>query len=307
MERPHRRVGLLGPVILIGLGIIFLLNNLGLLEWTVWEALLRLWPVLIIGIGLDLLIGRRSIWGSLLVVVLVLGLAAGAVALYESRPRGAAGFDHEVIEVPLEGASEGEVNLDLSVGRLEVQDAGASDLLVEGEVALRSGENLRSEARSEGETIFYSLSSDLREWRGISFPGSWLRDRLWTLSFNREIPLRVTIDVGVGEVIVDLSGLAVRELDLNGGVGRMVVTLPEGIDAEIRMDLGVGENVLRVPEGVGVRVRAEGGLAPVTTPSGYTRSNGIYTSPNYGTAESRVDVEISAGVGAIVIREVATP
>jgi hypothetical protein len=307
MERPHRRVGLLGPVILIGLGIVFLLNNLGLLEWTVWETLLRLWPVLIIGIGLDLLIGRRSIWGSLLVVVLVLGLAAGAVALYESRARGAAGFDREVIEVPLEGASEGDVNLDMSVGRLEVQDAEASDLLVDGEVALRPGENLRSEARSEGETVFYSLSSDLREWREFSFPGSWVRDRVWTLGFNPDVPLRMTIDVGVGEVVIDLSGLAVRELDLNGGVGRVVVTLPQGIDAEIRMELGVGENVLRVPEGVGVRVRAEGGLAPVTAPSGYTRGDGVYTSANYATAESQVDVEISAGVGAIVIREVAAP
>jgi hypothetical protein len=306
MERPYRRFGLLGPAILIGLGVVFLLNNLGLLEWTVWETLLRLWPVLIIGIGLDLLIGRRSIWGSLLVVVLVLGLAAGAVALYEIRPRGA-GVESEVIGIPLEGAREGVVDVDLSVGRLEVQDAEASDLLVEGELSVQSGEDLRSQARSEGETIYYSLSSDLQEWRGIGIPGSWIGDRVWTLGFNPEIPLRLTIDAGVGEVVLDLSGLTVRELDLSGGVGRLVVTLPEGSDAEIRMELGVGENVLRVPEGVGVRVRAEGGLAPVTAPSSYRRGDGVYTSPNYGTAESQVEVEISAGVGAIVIREVAAP
>jgi hypothetical protein len=294
-------------VILIGLGVIFLLNNLGLLEWTVWETLLRLWPVLIIGVGLDLLIGRRSIWGSLLVVVLVLALAGAAVALYESRPRGSRAFSVEPIEIPLEGASEAVVELDFSVGSLEVQATDAGELLVDGEVDLRSGERLQSEARTEGDSLHYSLSSDLREWRGVGFFGSWIGDRRWTLGLNPEIPLQIAVDVGVGEVQIDLSELDVSELDLNGGVGRMVVTLPAEGDAEIRMELGVGENVLLVPEGVGVRIRAAGGLAPVTAPSGYRRGDGVYTSPGYSTAENQVDVEVSAGVGAIVIREVGAP
>ena len=65
-----RRGSLVGPVILLGLGIVFLLNNLGVLEWSVWEVIFRLWPVLLIAAGLDFLIGRRSVWGSLLALVL---------------------------------------------------------------------------------------------------------------------------------------------------------------------------------------------------------------------------------------------
>jgi hypothetical protein len=63
-KRDDRRRSLVGPVILIGLGVVFLLNNLGVLAWSVWEVILRLWPILLVAAGLDLLLGRRSIWGS---------------------------------------------------------------------------------------------------------------------------------------------------------------------------------------------------------------------------------------------------
>jgi hypothetical protein len=47
-------------VILIGLGVVFLLNNPGILNWSVWDVIFRLWPVLLIAAGLDILIGRRA-------------------------------------------------------------------------------------------------------------------------------------------------------------------------------------------------------------------------------------------------------
>jgi hypothetical protein len=307
MERPIRRGGLLGPIVLVGLGVILLLNNLGRLDWGVWEALIRLWPVLIIGAGLDLLIGRRSLWGSLLVVVLILGVAAGSIALYENRPSRGAGLEQEAIQIGMGEASQGVVEIDFSVGRLEVADTGTPEMFAEGQAAIRAGENLISEARIEGDTLYYHLSSDVRNWTGAFVFGSWLNDRLWTLGLSPDVPLTLSIDTGVGATDIDLSGLRVRELDLNGGVGRTVVTLPAEGGARVRMDLGVGENVLRVPEGVAVQVRVDGGLAPVTAPSSYERRDGLYISPGYATADERVDVVISAGVGSIVIREVPAP
>ena len=308
MERPIRRGGLLGPIILIGLGVVLLLNNLGRLDWNIWETLLRLWPVLIIGAGLDLLIGRRSMWGSLLVIVLILGVAAASIVLYEGRPSRGAGMEQEAIEVPRGEASQGVVEIDFSVGRLVVAETDNPEVFAEGVASLQGGENLESDARTEGDTIYYNLSSDVHDWTGVGIFGSWLDDRVWTLDLNPDVPLSLTIDAGAGSVEIDLSALEVTELDLNGGVGRTVVTLPTEGGGRIRMDLGVGESVLLVPEGVGVRVRVEGGLAPVSAPSSYERQDGgVYTSPDYATADSRVEVEISAGVGSIVIREVPAP
>jgi hypothetical protein len=41
--RPHW--SWLSPVSLSGLGILFLLNNLGFLNWNIWQMLFMLWPV----------------------------------------------------------------------------------------------------------------------------------------------------------------------------------------------------------------------------------------------------------------------
>ena len=45
--------GSLGAIILICSGIILLLNNLGILPWSLWLSLWRLWPILVILAGLQ--------------------------------------------------------------------------------------------------------------------------------------------------------------------------------------------------------------------------------------------------------------
>ncbi len=114
MERPYRRRSFLGPILLIAFGVIFLLNNLGVLNWNVWATLIRLWPVLLIGFGLDLLIGRRSVVGSVIVVLLVLIVVAVAVWGFTAQPVvGGEALTSEEINQPLDGASRADVQITL--------------------------------------------------------------------------------------------------------------------------------------------------------------------------------------------------
>jgi len=76
----HRRPSIVFPLILIVFGTVFLLNNLGWLNWDLWTAIARLWPLLIIAIGLDLMISRRSPFGLILSLIVVLGILAIALA-----------------------------------------------------------------------------------------------------------------------------------------------------------------------------------------------------------------------------------
>jgi len=43
------------PVAFIVAGILLLLNTLDLVDWAIWPQLARLWPILIIGFGAQLL------------------------------------------------------------------------------------------------------------------------------------------------------------------------------------------------------------------------------------------------------------
>ncbi len=48
--------GFFGPLLIIFVGVIFLLNNFNLLPWSSWDLFFKLWPVFLIVIGLEILL-----------------------------------------------------------------------------------------------------------------------------------------------------------------------------------------------------------------------------------------------------------
>ncbi|MGI6278728.1 MAG: LiaI-LiaF-like domain-containing protein [Patescibacteria group bacterium] len=59
------------PLILITAGVIFLLNNFGLLPWSIWAAIWRFWPVILIFTGLELILPDSS-WEKILLAIITL-------------------------------------------------------------------------------------------------------------------------------------------------------------------------------------------------------------------------------------------
>jgi hypothetical protein len=305
MEARYRRGGLVGPVILIGLGVIFLLNNLGRLDWGVWLFILRLWPVLLIGAGLDLLVGRRSIWGSLLVVVVMLGVLAGAVIFYQQRGWGGTELARQSISRPLEEATSADVTLSFGLRALSVGALSEGGNLIEGTAELYRGERLVERYAVVGEEAQYSLSPEGETWN--AFPNWPARMARWDVALSPNIPVVLMIDSGVGETVLDLQGLQVIELSVDGGLGTMRLTLPAQGDVEGDLNLGIGAVEILVPQGVAVRMQVDGGLSNVIVPAGYVRDGDVYTSPGYASAENRVQLRLEGGIGQIRIQAAPMP
>ena len=76
----HRHKGVLLPLLLIAVGIILLLNNAGVIPWSIWQDIWRFWPMLLILAGVRIMLG--SSWISHLITGL-LGLIFGVfIILY---------------------------------------------------------------------------------------------------------------------------------------------------------------------------------------------------------------------------------
>ncbi len=299
-----RRVSLVGPVILIGLGIILLLNNLGILEWSVWEVILRLWPVLLIAWGLDLIIGRRSIWGSLLALVLIVALLAGALWLFGSGIGTGRVVDAEEIRQALDGATQAEIVIAPAIGTLHVEALPESANLVEGAIHLGNGERATPEFAAKGETATFTLRSE-----GVAFGpfvGSWDDQRGWDLGLNPDVSLQLEISLGVGKSDVDLTGLTVSDLEVTMGVGQTTVTLPDEGRFRAEIDGAIGQTIVVIPAGLAARIHVDTGLAGRQLPDGYQRHGDVYTSPGYESADNRVDLEVSQAIGNIAIRHTRT-
>jgi hypothetical protein len=297
MDGGTRRGGLVGPMILIGLGIVFLLNNLGYLPWSVWPTLLRLWPVLLVAAGLDLLIGRRSVWGSLLAGLLVLAVLLGSLWLLHTETDWRAAQQQEVRQA-LDGATRAEVILTPAVGSVRLEPLTGSGNLIEGTVQLGRGERLvREYALGDGTAVF-RLGSE----GAFVGPAGWGAASLWDLGLSPEVPLRLEVHLGAGDFDFDLTGLTLEELETNLGVGRTVVVLPGTGVYSAAIDGAIGETVVVVPAGLGLRVHLDTGLVGTQLPDGLDCAEDVCTSPGYFSAAHRVDLRVSHAIGSVVIR-----
>lgn len=300
METKARRGGIVGPLILIGLGVLFLLNNLGVVSWNVWLALWQLWPLLLIAIGLDILIGRRSLVGSLVVVVVTLLLFAGGVWYLSAQSPGGA-LTPTAITQPVDKADQGDIRIDVGLGKLELGATTSPDILLEGTIELRPGERLQESRTEEDGKVIYSLSTVGTS--RIPMLGS-ASQPLWDLRLNDEIPLKLDVNAGMGTADLKLARLNLIRLDVNAGVGDVTVTLPRHGRFSARIDGGVGRLTVLIPATMAARVEADTGIGGIQVDNAFTESeDNVYTTRNYGQIDDQVDVEISGGVGQITVRQ----
>jgi hypothetical protein len=122
LDQRRRGGSVVGPLILITMGGVFLANNLGILPWSVWGNLWRFWPVILVVVGLEILFGRRA--GARLLIGLVV-LGVGAFAIFGGHLQTPGVNPGETVtrsfEHPLEtGVSKGTVKVSFGAGRLTV-------------------------------------------------------------------------------------------------------------------------------------------------------------------------------------------
>jgi len=301
-RRQRERINILGPVLLIAIGVVLLLNTLGILEWSVWLTIIQLWPVLLIAAGLDLLLGRTSAWGSLLAALLVVGVLGAALWLGTTdQAPGGAGLVAEDIRQPLEGATSAEVRFSPAVGRLQVEALPEEANLVQG--TIYRGQNQEVEESFEGGThASYWLQIEGESW-GFFGTGSIDR-RLWELGLSPGAILDLQAEMGAGEVILDLTGLQLERLRVNMGLGHTEVRLPATGRFQATVEGAIGETVIVIPDGMAARIQAGTGLALRNLPEGYRQDGDVYTSPGYEDAENRVELTVNQAMGALTVRPV---
>ncbi len=302
-RRTYRRHGgFVWPLILISAGVIFLLNNMGRLSWDVWDTLWRMWPVLLIAIGLDILFGRRSAIGALISLVLIVALIGGAVwfAVVQTPIIAGQTLTTNQIAQPLGDATSADVQISFSAGSLRIGALKDSGNLIEGILGTGPGETITSDYRVDGNVAHYQLKS-----QGVPFMpfGRRKYDQSWNLDLSSSVPMALRVSTGVGEAALNLSSLQVTDLDVNSGVGQTQVQLPARGQMRAKVSGGIGQVVVTIPEGMAARIHGSAGLGGLTVSSRFiSQGGGQYTSANYATAEDRVDLNVSGGIGQVVIR-----
>jgi hypothetical protein len=292
----------IGAYILIGIGVLFLLGTMGIIG-----GILRLWPLLLIGLGVWVLMGRN-------------------------KP---VNIQHERFVAAVDGAESARVRLDLSVGETNVNSRVEAGNLIDADISY-VGE-VRFEA--QGDTDKFVHLGQVGGYSAFMNPGAWFgggagRDLRWNVNLNPNVPTDLDINGGVGKSTIDLSTMHLTKLDINGSVGELNITLPanaQNLDA--RLQVGVGKMDVDIPAGSTVYARIKGGVGEtnVSTPtdaavrltantgigdlniaprlvrisgsgnSGFGQK-GTWETPGFSSAEHQIVIEYDGGIGQLRVR-----
>lgn len=289
----------------IAIGVVFLGQMTGNLPWNVWLNILRLWPLLLVSFGLEI-IGKslRSEFVRLLgSLVIVAGLVYGA---YGTAPT--AGF---VLPFGVAGDSEEfsfEADSDTSVERGTAR--------IEGVVGTLSVEGGKGVASAQGTTPFDPIfetdyEGDAIDVRVAMGEGVWgptePQSRLGVV-LGEEIEWDLDIEAGVSSYEIDLRDIVVRGLDLEAGVSDGTLTLgqPVGIEpVEVNIDSGVSALTIRVPRDASTRIRVNAGLTGLDTQGRWTQrregDSRVWESDDFGSRQGFWEIVVEAGVSGITI------
>lgn len=301
MNKYENRSGFVGPFILVGIGILFLLNNMGLIQVNFWQLASTLWPVILIGVGLDMLIGRRSTTGSLLaLLVTAIFLIGGAIFVGVDPATTSRGEVTEIRYAP--GiVEEADIHISASTGRLTVGTLGESGVLVAGTVRLAGNEEVQENSSEEGGKAVYRLDS-----KGVGVVGVAGNESAWDLRINGEVPSNLDINTGAGEAELNLERARLSGLKVDMGVGAVTITLPRSGTFSGEISGGIGKLVIRVPESLAVRLQVDTGIGQVQVNGDFNQSGeNVYLSAATQESGERATLNVSSGIGQVVIENVA--
>lgn len=332
MQKPNRHRSLFWPILLIGVGIVWLLVNFNVIAAVNFNSLLRLWPLILIVIGLDLLFGRHKPWSGALIGILTVGvvvvfLVFGPALGWTTANTGNAKV--ETFTTPLDKTTHANFVFYLSSQHVDLHALTNSTDLIHAEIG-HTGIIDYTVSGTDTKTVQLSQRSDGSGW--ISFDFSMLNLK-WDLGITSEIPVNLTMDGGSGSVNADLTGVKLQSLQasmgsgsseftlpasnspyqahIKSGSGSVNITLPSRTNLTLETDSGSGSLNINLPANAAVRIEvSDTGSGSLNIPSDLIHAGGSFAAQgtgtwqtsNYDTAAYKILIKVAnRGSGSVNI------
>jgi hypothetical protein len=296
-----------GALILF-VGVVFLLQVTGVLEWRIWGTLWKFWPVPIVLIGLSILLARRSPWIMAASTLVILG-----ICLWISILNYVGNLAHDSIHIeqtftyPVADVERADARIESDTGIIAIADLFWQDdnqLLLEfhdGRADERSPQGRYRTMDAEFIQNNRTVSVNVKSVYGKSWDDWLVR---WGLYFNQYIPLSLDLRGDGSRVNLALEDLDIEKLYLEMDACSGLLTLPSSAGQTIiDIDMDVSNLEITVPKGVAVKIKADINIGLFSIDSErFLRQGEYFVSPDYENAANRIELNILCDVSRLVIK-----
>jgi hypothetical protein len=301
------------PLLLIGFGALMLLWR-WMPNFHPWHVLFRYWPLFFILIGAGMILDRTrqhqvqtqgearpfpigTAVGTLLFLLVIGYLLYHDHSHYPRQLSADTSRSHESRDVELQGAKAVRMSVQMPAGELRIE-GGAQQLF--------NGDFFHAGSWSEP-NVDYTVEDGVGTLRveqngGGTHIGN--SDNTWNLKVTDSTPLELKIDMGAGRGDFRLAKVDLTRLEVNIGAGQVIVDLTgeRAKDLEATIQGGVGEAVVKLPKNIGVVATVHGGLGSVDV-RGLTKDDDRYINTAYGKSPQTLRLTVEGGIGHIKLEQ----
>jgi len=282
------------------IGFIFLWMSLGFIRWNMIFQFLRLWPLLFVVVGLDLIL-RKTRFSSLRIAIpiIVMSVTFGLINVAQDgnifHPRTIE--KQKISRDVLSSERVSDLDLNFYSGKLRIED-GASELL-RADMSMPKGEDPNLFFKSfEKEDLYQISDNDVSNY--VFSP--WDNDHLWDFRLNNEAPFKLNVKTYASINEADLSNLSVTEinLDTNFSSNRIIVGQKT---SKLNVNANGSYIILEIPKKMGIKIKLEkmfisDNFSDLNLSQGFKE----YMSANYAESEKKVDVFLNLKLSQIEVR-----
>jgi hypothetical protein len=310
--------------ILILLGVLFLGKEL---DWfnINWHEIFRLWPLLLIYLGLVAVLGKSSQTSTVVTIVLLcIAIPTIIVRSCSNKVGNAIGGrnfnfndndddnndsnDNNEGDRSFKGANQKlsePMNANIKSATLEFKGGAAefdiketSSQLAEADATLNFGNiSLKKTGDADNPKVEFSLNGKTNK---VDF-GDNNHNKV-NLKLNPNVIWDMNFEFGAGKADFDLSAYKIKNLSIKTGLTETDVKLGDKVDnLDVKVESGLTDIEFQVPTTVGCRVDIDGGLNDKDF-DGFIQKDGHWETPDYDKASKKITIKFEGGLQSLKVK-----
>jgi hypothetical protein len=300
-------------VLLVGVGALFLLRNFDLIHFD-WYHIRRLWPLLIILLGIAILPVKGFI--RILAAFIVIFISGVYLSQYSPKEKSFFRWPYEVdrqirIEKEKKSSSKNKwsdqllyesYNSKLKYAVLEL-DAIAGEFLIE------ETDDYLLKFEKEGNIGEYQLISEEAGNNAIlrlTLENSEIKrinkTNNATISLHTEPLWDIKMDAAAAKIDFDLQPFKIDRIEIDGGASSMRIKLGDKhLHTNVRINAGVASVIIEVPEASGCEIHTSTALTKRSLSGFFHEDNNTFRTENFDNATNKVFIRIDVAVSSFKV------